>query len=53
MAHAMDELLNSSTLSEEVRSSISEAWDTQLTDNRQGRDTKQNRWKNSVKFQEI
>jgi uncharacterized protein YbcI len=34
MAHAMDELLNSSTLSEEVRSSISEAWDTQLTEAR-------------------
>lgn len=30
----MDELLNSSTLSEEVRSSISEAWDTQLTEAR-------------------
>ena len=35
MAHAMDELLNSSTLSEEVRSSISEAWDTQLTEARE------------------
>jgi uncharacterized protein YbcI len=34
MAHAMDELLNSNTLSEEVRSSISEAWDTQLTEAR-------------------
>tara|TARA_B100001175_G_scaffold79725_1_gene66723 strand:- start:1345 stop:2439 length:1095 start_codon:yes stop_codon:yes gene_type:complete len=34
MAHAMDELLNSSTLSEEVRSSISEAWDSQLTEAR-------------------
>ena len=34
MAHAMDELLNSSTLSEEVRSSISEAWDTQLSEAR-------------------
>ena len=34
MAHAMDELLNSSTLSEEVRSSISEAWETQLTEAR-------------------
>ena len=32
MAHAMDELLNSNTLSEEVRSSLSEAWETQLTD---------------------
>jgi len=31
----MDELLNSSTLSEEVRSSISEAWDTQLTEARE------------------
>jgi len=30
----MDELLNSSTLSEEVRSSISEAWDSQLTEAR-------------------
>ena len=30
----MDELLNSSTLSEEVRSSISEAWDTQLSEAR-------------------
>ena len=35
MAHAMDELLNSNTLSEEVRSSISEAWDTQLTEARE------------------
>ena len=31
----MDELLNSNTLSEEVRSSISEAWDTQLTEARE------------------
>ena len=31
----MDELLNSSTLSEEVRSSISEAWETQLTEARE------------------
>ena len=35
MAHAMDELLNSNTLSEEVRSSLSEAWDTQLTEARE------------------
>lgn len=35
MAHAMDELLSSSALSEEVRSSISEAWDTQLTEARE------------------
>tara|TARA_Y100001980_G_C14542660_1_gene321095 strand:- start:1117 stop:2217 length:1101 start_codon:yes stop_codon:yes gene_type:complete len=35
MAHAMDELLNSSTLSEEVRSSLSEAWETQLTEARE------------------
>ena len=31
----MDELLSSSALSEEVRSSISEAWDTQLTEARE------------------
>lgn len=31
----MDELLNSNTLSEEVRSSLSEAWDTQLTEARE------------------
>jgi hypothetical protein len=35
MAHAMDELLSSSALSEEVRSSISTAWDTQLTEARE------------------
>jgi hypothetical protein len=35
MAHAMDELLNSNTLSEEVRSSLSEAWETQLTEARE------------------
>jgi uncharacterized protein YbcI len=35
MAHAMDELLNSNTLSEEVRSSLSEAWTTQLTEARE------------------
>jgi hypothetical protein len=35
MAHAMDELLSSSTLSEEVRSSISEAWETKLTEARE------------------
>ena len=34
MAHAMDELLNSNTLSEEVRSSLSEAWETQLSEAR-------------------
>ena len=35
MAHAMDELLSSNALSEEVRSSLSEAWDTQLTEARE------------------
>tara|TARA_B100001093_G_scaffold242198_1_gene231975 strand:+ start:410 stop:1507 length:1098 start_codon:yes stop_codon:yes gene_type:complete len=35
MAHAMNELLSSSTLSEEVRSSLSEAWETQLTEARE------------------
>jgi hypothetical protein len=35
MAHAINELLSSSALSEEVRSSISEAWDTQLTEARE------------------
>ena len=34
MAHAIDELLSSKTLSEEVRSSISEAWETQLNEAR-------------------
>ena len=35
MAHAMDELLSSNALSEEVRSSLSEAWDTQLKEARE------------------
>lgn len=35
MAHAMDELLSSNALSEEVRSSLSEAWETQLTEARE------------------
>ena len=35
MAQTIDELLNSGMLSEEVRSSISEAWDTKLTEARE------------------
>ena len=35
MAHAIDELLSSSTLSEEVRSSISEAWESKLNEARE------------------
>ncbi len=35
MAHAMDELLNSEALSENVKSSISEAWETQINEARE------------------
>jgi len=35
MAHAIDELLSSKTLSEEVRSSINEAWQAQLSEARE------------------
>lgn len=35
MAHAIDELLSSSTLSEEVRSSISEAWESKINEARE------------------
>ena len=35
MAHSIDELLSSGTLSEEVRSSISEAWETKQTELRE------------------
>ena len=35
MAHAMDELLSSNALSEEVRSSLSEAWEPQQTEARE------------------
>lgn len=35
MAQSFDELLNSNVLSEEVRSSISEAWETKLTEARE------------------
>jgi len=35
MAHSIDELLGSGTLSEEVRSSISEAWETKQAELRE------------------
>jgi len=35
MAHSIDELLSSGALSEEVRSSISEAWETKQTELRE------------------